>query len=283
MVNKQPIGFIIAESALDLELQDQKVELKNDGRRVTAKVTLQRANSRNRNGRLYDSRDLFPALTSAKSRELLSTGWGSENGHPLVKDLARQQTIDPNNVVAYIKDIWTEGYLIKAYVRGSNLPIGEAFDLDLRDGYIPAWSLRALGTVEETHRRAEVKNINIITWDRVFYPSHPEAYTDGIVNESTMYTTNNRNINLRTPNPNSNKIVDESGIFTPITNQAVMDYIKQESANFKMIKESFNVLYDDIKLINNGTQVQLTDKVGGIFICNLESHIHNEIMRYCNR
>ena len=203
-----------------------------------------------------------------------------ENGHPLANDLRRQQTIDPNNVVAYLLDVWTEGDFVKGYVRGSNLPIGEAFNQDLLDGFIPAWSLRALGRIEETRNGAEVKGINIITYDRVYYPSHPEAYTDGIVSESV---TDSGIILPKTPMPKRDKLVEENGIIVPIVNQQIIDCINQESMNFKTIKESFDVLYNDIKLINGGTQVQLTDRVGGIFICNLESHIHNEIMRYCNR
>ena len=71
------------------------------------------------------------------------------------KDLVRQQTIDPNNVVAYFLKLWTDGDYIMGNFRGSNLAIGEAFDQDLRDGFLPAWSLRALGGIEETARGAE--------------------------------------------------------------------------------------------------------------------------------
>lgn len=275
-MNKKTIGYFLCESTVE---PIGSIELKKDGRRVIGKGTLQRANNRNRNGRIYDSKDLFPALESPRSLELLKTGWGSENGHPMNKSIERQQTIDPNNVVAYFLNIWTEGDLIKAYFKGSNLPIGEAFDQDLRDGYIPAWSLRALGSLEETPEGAKVKNIRIITWDRVYYPSHPEAYTDGIVSESGIVLPNK---NLRTPNPKSNENMDKNGMIIPVTNESVINYIKEESANFKMIKESFDLLYDNIKLINEGTQVQLTSPTGDIFICNLENHIHNEIMRYCN-
>lgn len=284
-MKKKPIGYIIAESSYDdLDDKDRKIELKNDGRRVTATVTLQRANSKNRNGRFYDSNILFPALRAPRCRELLRTGWGMENGHPLEQDLTRQQTIEPNNVVAYLLDVWTEGDLVKGKVRGSNLHIGEAFNQDLIDGYIPAWSLRTLGTIEETRRGGEVQNMCIITYDRVYYPSHPEAYTDkidDIVTESANIFTNNHS-NLKTPNPRKNKLLEENGMIIPIMNQQVIDYIKEESNNFKTIKESFEVLYNDIKLINGGTQVQLIDKTGDIFICNLESHIYNEIRRYCN-
>ena len=56
----------------------------------------------------------------------------------------------------------------------------------------------------------------------------------------------------------------------------------QESANMKMITESFDTLYDSIVLLEGGNKVQLTDKSGNTFIIYLESHIQNELMNYCH-
>lgn len=275
------IGWVVNE-AVEEPIGKPKI-VDSNGRRVTAEVILQRVNSKNRNGRFYNDRDLFPELTCPRSKELIKTGFGSENGHPMSKDLARQQTIDPNNVVAFFLKLWHDNEYIYAHARGSNLAIGEAFDQDLRDGFLPAWSLRALGSIENTSRGAEVKGIKVITWDRVYYPSHPEAYTKGIVAENTTAS----GIILpgpKTPNPNMSKIVEEKGLIEPIVNQQVIDYIRQESANFKTIAESFEIFYDSIELLNNGTQVQLTDKNNGsVYRVNIENYIHNEIMDYCNR
>ena len=74
--------------------------------------------------------------------------------------------------------------------------------------------------------------------------------------------------------------MNETGLITPITNQNVIDYLQRESANFHIFKESFDTLYDDIKLINNKTQVQLTDKAGDILYVNLENYVHNGLMNY---
>lgn len=277
MNNNRQIGWIICESSEEPIAKPKIVD--SSGRRVIAEGILQRANSKNRNGRFYDSKELFPQLTCARTKELLRTGFGSENGHPMSKDLTRQQTIDPNNVVAYFLKLWIDGDFIMGQFRGSNLPIGEAFDQDLRDGFLPAWSLRALGSIENTPRGAEVRGIKIITWDRVYYPSHPEAYTKGIVSESA----GSKIITPRTPAPVADKSMHENGLLAPIVNQQVLDYIQQQSANFKTIKEQFEVFYDGIELINGGTQIQLTDKCNGnVYIVSLESYIHNEIRDYCS-
>ena len=74
---------------------------------------------------------------------------------------------------------------------------------------------------------------------------------------------------------------NDPGMIIPITNDSVINYIKSQSLNFKAIKESFDLMYDDIKLVNCGSQVQLTDKAGSLFVVNLEQYIHNEIMEEC--
>ena len=270
------IGYVVIETATTIsDIEPAKIVKENKANnRVIAQGTLQEANEKNRNGRFYDSRDLFPQLTAPRTLELLKTGnLRAENGHPLSKELIRQQTIDPEKTVAIFLKLWTEGNLIKANFMGTNDARGEEFNKDLLCGFSPSWSLRALGTIQNTARGAEVKGIKIITWDRVIYPSHPRAYTDGIISESAGIGTNG----------DSNVFLEENdkGLLIPITNKSVINYIMSESANFKTIKESYDLLYDNIELINRGTQVKLTDKAGGIFVINLESYIHDEIMNDC--
>lgn len=258
---------IIIETAT-VKTEDYDVQIVNSGseRRVVAEVVLQEADEVNRNGRFYSKRELFPATGAPRIRELLETGeLRSENGHPLDQDLRRQAVIDPTNTVAIIKKLWTEGSFIKAHVRGTNNAAGDEFDQDLRDGFKPAWSLRALGRVEQTPRGAEVKDIKIITWDRVIFPSHPRAYTQGIVSESS---------GIVVPN-------NDPGMVIPIVTKDVEEYIKQESVNFQRIVETFELYYDKISLTPDQKRVSLTSKQGDIFIINLESYVEREIRNFC--
>lgn len=267
------LGYVVIETATtSSDIMPAKiVQSKPDGR-VLAEGVLQEANMKNRNGRFYDSRDLFPELVAPRQLELLRTGnMRGENGHPLSKDLIRQQTIDPNNCVCIYTKFWTDGDFVMGQFFGTFNQIGEEFNKELISGISPSFSLRALGTIRNTGRGAEVKGIKIITYDRVIYPSHDKAYTRGIVGESAFVSEGS---NLYIDN-------DDKGRLIPITNESVLDYIKTESCNFKQIKESFDLLYDDIKLINGKSQVQLTDRAGSIFVVNLENYIHNEIIGAC--
>lgn len=269
------IGYVVIESSLLSDTSDipaTTIISKSDDR-VIGQGVLQEANMKNRNGRFYDSRDLFPELTSPRTLELLSTGnMKAENGHPLSKDLARQQTIDPNNTVAVFQKFWTDGDFVMGTFMGDENEKGEAFDRELRKGRRPSWSLRALGNIQNTKRGAEVKNIRIITYDRVIYPSHDKAYTIGLVNESASMIDKSSKIILKDNDP---------GMIIPITNDSLVNYIQSESANMKIFKEFFDLNYNDMKLINGARQVQLTDKVGGVFVMNLENYIHDEIMNSC--
>lgn len=261
------IGYVIIETATTSEdiMPAKIIEKRGDGR-VLAEGCLQEANMKNRNGRFYDSRDLFPELVAPRQLELLRTGnMRGENGHPLSKDLVRQQTIDPNNCSVIFTKFWTDGDLVMGNFFGTYNALGEEFNKELMYGLSPSFSMRALGTIKNTNRGAEVKGVKLITYDRVIYPSHNKAYTHGVVSEG------------------SNLLLEENdrGTLIPITNLSVIDYIKEESCNIKQIRESFDLLYDDIKLINNKSQVQLTDRAGGVFIVNLENYIHNEIIGAC--
>lgn len=268
MLNSK-IGYMICETAASQPRESVIVEEKNG--RVTIEAILQDMNIKNRNGRFYDDKELAPEIESARMRELIMSGnMTGEAGHPMSKDIGRQQTIDPMNVSHKILKLWRDGDDIKAHVKGTPNRIGEDFNNFVLDDTKVSFSLRALGSVENTKRGAEVKNIKIITWDWVFYPSHKRAYMTGMVNESAI-------------GENGSKLMlqpNDSGILVPISNQSVLNYIKTESANIGTILNSFDTLYETATVIENGRKVQLVAKTGEIFVVNLESYIRDEIMDF---
>ena len=236
-----PIGQIIIETDLgDAILSNGKTGrvIKEFNGHVVIETILQAANRKNRNGRLYSDGELFPELTCPRTQELLRSGnMKSENGHPMIKDLTRQQTIDPNNTVSVFAKFWTDGDLVMGWTYGDFNDKGDSFDRQVRAGQMPSWSLRALGTLVPGRNGTEVKNMKFITYDRVIYPSHPEAYTTGFVYESAMIDEE-----LANCQEGSRIIVPENdpGIIIPITNDQVINYIKSESANLKYLKEEFD-------------------------------------------
>ena len=267
---KKPIniGYIICESAIPGFAETNIIREENG--KVIGEGILQTANEKNRNGRFYSSEELFPQLTAPRTLELLESGYlRAELGHPLSDELVRQQTIDDSRTCAQFLKLWTDGDNVWARFRGTNNAFGESFDKDLRDGCKPAWSLRALGTLVQTARGAEVKKLRLITWDQVIYPSHPHAYTQRLVTESAGYEK-------------ENDIYCENGKIIPITNKSVIDYIKSESANLKFLENNIGFMYKSVKINSDKSTVTLTSEAGDIYIVNLETYINDEIRNYAS-
>ena len=262
------IGYIICESAIPGFSETNIVEEKNG--KLVAEGILQTANEKNRNGRFYASEELFPQLTAPRTLELLEAGYlRAELGHPLSNELVRQQTIDDSRTCAQFLKLWTDGDNVWGRFRGTNNAFGESFDKDLRDGCKPAWSLRALGTLVQTARGAEVKKLKIITWDQVIYPSHPHAYTQKVLTENASYEKDN-------------DVYCENGMIIPITNQSVIDYIKSESANLKFLANNIDFMYKNVSINSDKSTVTLTCESGDIIVVNLERYINDEIRNYAS-
>lgn len=263
------IGYIICESFTE-PTDFTNVKMLNG--KVVGEGILQTADEKNRNGRYYAEEELFPQLTAPRTVELLESGTlKAECGHPLDKDLQRQSVIDDTKTCARFLKLWTEGKNVMAQFVGTNNELGRAFDLDLKEGIKPAWSLRALGSVMQTNRGCEVRNLRVITWDNVIYPSHPHAYTLGLVRE---------NAGVQESNKLEGQDVTPSGIVIPITNESVINYIQKESSNLKFIRECFDFVYSGIKLNENNSKVILTTNEGETLVISLESYVANELMNY---
>lgn len=274
---QKPIGYIILESptlSVDLKKVGRSGSLNN---RLIVECTLQDMDHTNRNGRTYAREDMLKALKDPRLTELINAGsLKCEDGHPLDKTLSRQQVIYGPLCCAKILSIWIDGDRIKGRVKGTNNDRGEYFNNDILDGELPAWSFRGLGVLQNMNGKVFVKNIRAVTWDKVLYPSHACAYMDKIVSEAS--------------NPMSgmgdNKVVyseNWQGELIPVSEQEVIDYVKQESTNLKLFGNSFEILGNQISIVENCTQVQVITNDGSISRIFIEDYIRNEFMDYCSR
>lgn len=284
------VGYIINESFIP-GFQTTNIISEDKQGRVIGEGVLQVAEELNRNGRIYPANELFPQLKAPRTLELLEAGYlRAELGHPLSKELVRQQMIDDSRTCAQFLKIWTEGNKVMGRFRGTNNAFGEAFNKDLLDGCKPAWSLRALGTILQTPRGKEVHNLKIITWDQVIYPSHPSAYTQRLVLESAGYEevpvkkTHLEQLYEQYLTEEERKAIlnlSENAVITPFSNSDIISYIKSESANLKYVQEQFDFVYDNITISNDGSKAILESEYDRVVV-NLEQQIRNEILNYCS-
>lgn len=282
-MNNQVIGNIILESSQEVPEVTIIAEKNN---KVVGTGIIQTLGDENRNGRIYEIKDMKPEVEGDRiQKELIPTGnMRGHDGHPSSTELSIQSVINPLLCSVKYKKIWIEGNEIHANFCGTNNEHGKAFNADLMDGDKPSFSLRALGSVDrERNGKCYVRNIRIITWDRVIFPSHKRAYMQGLVtskNESAVLESVGYN-NDAYEMTNGRRALTE-GVVIPVINQQVVDYIKQESANVKSIINTFETLYESAIICGNGKQVQLNLADGsGKIVVNLEQYIQDEIMRYC--
>lgn len=272
-MSKKCIAHIILEGYDDSKIENTKI-VSSGNDRVIAEGVLQTGEEINRNIRVYKTKDLKSEINSKRTIELINAGYfRGESGHPTDSSLIRQQTIVPSNTCVNFRKIWVEGNDVKAHFEGTYNELGDFFDKDLRAGFKPAFSLRALGRVKVDGGKNYVEDLKIITYDHVIYPSHPNAYTTKILSEAA------NGINLESAF--SMKQENCADRMIPITTPDIVNYIKSESANLNIILNSFDTIYNSISLTENGRMVQLVDKEGSVLLVNLESHIQDEIQNYC--
>lgn len=267
----QVIGTIIHETVT--ESDSNIVNITNQ--KAYATGVIQDLGRRNRNGRTYLEADMRPEVEGDRiQKELIPTGnMRGHAGHPSSTELSIQSVIDPVKCCVQFDKIWIDKNLIRANFHGTNNELGKAFNMDLLEGCKPAFSLRALGNVDRTKSgECVVKNIRIITWDHVIFPSHKMAYTDKLIDPREAQG-----------HIKESAVLKENGLLIPILNEQVTSYIKEESANVKSILDTFGCLYESAMIVNNGKDVSLTLDSGEQMLVHLEQYIQDEIYNYCYR
>lgn len=280
---KKPVVFVINEAA-------EKVvscETVNVGRNgfVTAEGILQVGEKENRNRRFYSTEDLHSEIYSDRIRELVTTGnFKGEAGHPLDLNLSRQQKVDGTLEQVWFTKLWMEGPLVKAQFRGTNNELGRSFNEDLKDGQLPSFSLRSIGSIKNNGGRNQVTNLRIICYDRVYFPSYPDAYTDHIVTESAfmddLKLTNMNEDMQRKIVESGNSLMVESAV-SPIINDDVRKVIMKESYNLNAMCEAFDQEFTNIT--RKGNNLQLVDENYNVIVVPIEDYVGAKIDKFCDR
>ncbi len=272
-MNNQIIGNIIHETVTE---SDANI-IAEKNQKAYATGIIQDLGAENRNGRIYELSDMKPEVEGDRiQKELIPNGYmRGHAGHPSTTELSVQSVIDPKLCCVQFDKIWIDGNDIRANFHGTNNEYGKAFNMDLLEGCKPAFSLRALGSVDRARNgKCYVRNLRIITWDHVIFPSHKRAYMDKLIDP--------RNVMDKF---HESALVTESaaiyGDVIPVTNKQVVSYIKEESANVKSILNTFDTLYESAFICNNGKNVSLTLRGGDKVLINLEQYIQDEIYNYC--
>ena len=271
--------------------------------RVMAQGTLQDLDVQNRNKRCYATADMRPQIYGDRLAELMrAKQLKGEAGHPMTDSIIRQQTIDPKMCCVNYLKMWIDKGLVKAEFRGTNDDgYGKTFDKDLRAGELPAFSLRALGNIENINGKSWVKNLRVITYDHVIYPSHKAAYTEKLLTESAKMEAQAKanemekilmegavsdgleDVQVTQLDERIKQIdeVNECGKVIQITGedaQNMLNIMQRENASIGMVLEAFEGFSKDLKVVDG--KLRLTTAYGETMYLNLDNFCDNLIMEY---
>lgn len=285
------IGCIICEATKN-EVEFKITDEHKNGYLI-AEGILQEGDEVNRNRRYYPMEELNRAISSPRVQELVESGnLKGEAGHPTDTSLARQAKVDPTLEQVWYLKLWTDGKFVKGRFRGTNNELGRSFNEDLRCGQKPSFSLRAVGSLVNENGRLTVRKMQMITYDRVYFPSHRKAYTTRVITTESAITpitfqqyeiNPNDYFHFKSDEINrlseSGNIVDcNEDLIAPLTKAEMNSYIMTESKRVDSVLNTFDILYESVNLNPEMNTVSMKTKYGDTVNVYLEEAVKKEIL-----
>lgn len=248
MINpEKQIAYVVMEAVSDpAPVYNLREYSKNGMLYVKFDTVLQSFNVQNRNKRTYDADAVMESLQAPHIQELIrKKTWCSEFGHPTSKDIERIVTILPEQVCGRINSFYRQGNLLNGeFETFDDGGYGTMLTRRILQGMEPAYSLRMLASLTKNRDgSALVKSKgHVVTFDNVILPSHMEAYRNESQTIEKVF-----------------KPITESSIILPedismeehvfaVNESMIMDFVKEESKNVKLVSNVMEVLTDTISM-----------------------------------
>ena len=179
----------ISNFTLTPQLLQESVRV-NKGRLIVEGV-VQRANSKNGNGRVYPEDTLRREVQKYKDTYIKENRALGELDHP------ESPIINLKNVCHNILDLWWQGDDVMGKIEILPTPSGNILKELLLAGITVGISSRAMGSVKQIGETVEVQDdLDIVCWDFVSTPSTQGAFME-IVNESLNHNTSKQQPQLQ--------------------------------------------------------------------------------------
>lgn len=275
-MNKDKLAaYLIMEATTDpVKPKILQVNDKNGLFFVRFLTTLQEFNARNRNGRTYM---LHPMIESLKAPHLLELmikkSLFGEAGHPMTEDVKRILTIDPKLISHKINSWTTTGNFLKGEIETlDDGPggYGNRMTRHVLQGMEPAFSLRALAQLTKSGDGSQIMNsrAHIVTYDWVILPSHQTAYRD----QSQPIQKIIHSIQI------DGNTVQECALL-PVQEAAIVDFIKLESKNVKLISNVCEVAMESMQLSKDLKHAILREG-SETYIVKVEDKIKRDVTKF---
>lgn len=160
-----PILFSLSQQSLKEAVDKIK------GKFIVTSV-IQRANSKNENGRVYTKAVLQPEISRYEAEFVKGKRAFGELDH------SEKMVVELKNTCISIMEIWWEGDEVKAIIEVLNTPAGKIVQDILKSGYTVGISSRGAGSVTQVNEdTVEVDDdYTLLCWDVVSNPSTHGAF-----------------------------------------------------------------------------------------------------------
>jgi hypothetical protein len=267
-MSQRAVGYLMVCEAGDPP--QAKPTMVSDVNGVTIIDTvLQEGDRVNRNKRLYKTSVLSEALQSAYILERLKTKtFFGEAGHPLKPDMQRQLTIDHTRISHIVASVKVEGHLITGTVESAQTSCGSDFQGLIRQGSIPAFSMRGIGPiVEEKKDFTEIKSpLSIFAYDWVVHPSHDVAYMRRIIQEAKKAGVQ--------------MTAEGKGLGIVLEQAQIDSFLESQSRNVRNVSNNFEIPIVGASVSADARSVIITDHLGVTAKVFLEDHVTRELGRF---
>lgn len=270
MYKQKVVAYCLMESTTEpvkpIQLQ---VFNKNNSFYLRFQTCLQEFNILNRNKRKYILEPMMESLQAPHIAELRSKhSWGGEAGHPDTEDVKRILTINPQLTSHLINSFSLQGSKLMAEIETLDDGMyGTQMTKNILQGLEPAFSLRALAQLTKQGDGTQImkSRAHIVTYDRVILPSHSGAYRDMT-----------RPIEKIVKNLGAVGNTITENLTVPVQESQIIDYIKMESTNVKLISNVCEVAMGSMNISKDFKHVILKEN-GNTYFINIEDKIKRDI------
>lgn len=239
------LGFVYLCESTDESVShigDLKIYDKNHIFFVEFESVLQSFGVQNRNHRYYTAENVWSAINTPKIQDLLAhDSWFGEQNHPTQeyqdKKLSPERIRDvwPDNRSHKIMNPRIEGNLLKAKIQtDAGTDAGTGFAKSVIQGMVPRFSCRSIATLRQINGKPTVVIRLLVTYDWVFYPSHPEAELIGHLEKPV----------LESVQPETRTIITPEDTFIPLGE--ILDLVANKDINTEILMESFDLGLEDL-------------------------------------
>ena len=233
----------------------------------------------NRNNRMYLADNVWECITKSEKiqRWLADNAWFGEMNHPLPKykdrplSPERIQDIDMDNTSHKMLNPHVEGNLLISRIQtDAGTDAGMNLARKMIQGFIPAFSCRAIATLVMKGGKPVVVVRKIITYDWVLFQSHREA-------EQTSKPAKFVSKVANTVNEVTEKVTDAVNNNIVIPLKEILENVGRTDVNAQIIMESFELDTNDLVGFTKDNKHMIMRDNNNMIYCDIDAKSRSKV------